>query len=406
MILPWGTLGLGKLGALSPVGQSVSKTGAVGWDFIIVGAGIAGASLAFELARSARVCLIEGEDRPGYHSTGRSAALFAPTYGGDVIRALTRVSRAFYDAPPGGFSDYPLLRQRGCIFIAREDQRAHLSEMLDEIRRTGGSATAIAGERASERVPLLRKGYVDSAIVDEEAMDIDVDALHQGYLRGARAANARLITASHITQARRARGMWQVTVRDEVIEAPVIVNAAGAWADEFAASCGVRRVGLQPLRRTAALVAVPADVRISEWPAVIDVDEEFYFKPEAGKLLISPADKTPVAPGDAQPEDLDVAIAIDRVEAALAIDVKRVVRSWSGLRTFAPDCTPVVGFAPDAEGFFWCAGQGGYGIQTAPGLARTAASLAKGEALPGDIVAARVSAAGLHPGRFSDAVPV
>jgi D-arginine dehydrogenase len=380
--------------------MQVSKAGVVSCDFVIVGAGMAGASLAFELAHSAQVCLVEGEDRPGYHATGRSAALFAPTYGGDTIRALTRVSRVFFDTPPANFSAYPLLRQRGCLFIAREDQRARLAGMLDAIRSTGGHVTIIDRKRALDRVPLLREEYLDSALADDEAMDIDVDGLHQGYLRGARTAGARLITGSPVSQVRRTRGSWHVTLNDLVIEAPVIVNAAGAWADEFAAVCGVRRVGLQPYRRTAALVETPDHVRINRWPAVIDADEQFYFKPEAGKLLISPADETPDVPGDAHADDLDIAVGIDRVEAALAIDVKRIVRSWAGLRTFAPDRTPVVGFDPDVADFFWCAGQGGYGIQTAPGLARAAAALARREDLPTDIAAERVTAAKLSPGRF------
>jgi D-arginine dehydrogenase len=191
-----------------------------------------------------------------------------------------------------------------------------------------------------------------------------------------------------------------VTLADEIVQAPVLINAAGAWADEFAVMCAVRAVGLQPLRRTAAIVDVPEHVRVDEWPAVIDAEEQFYFKPEAGKLLISPADETPVSPGDAQSDDLDIAIGIDRVEAALAINVKRVFRSWSGLRTFSRDRVPVVGFDPEVTGFFWCAGQGGYGIQTAPGLARAAAALARGDGLPPDIVAERVSPDDLSPARF------
>jgi D-arginine dehydrogenase len=250
-----------------------------------------------------------------------------------------------------------------------------------------------------ERIPLLRETYIDSAIADDEAMDIDVDSLHQGYLRGARAAGGRLILGQPVTSVQHVRGVWQVALKDETVEAPVIINAAGAWADEFAAVCGAQRVGLRPLRRSAALVDVPG-VRIDEWPAVIDVDEQFYFKPEAGKLLISPADETPVAAGDVQPDELDVAIAVDRIEAALAIDIRKVGRSWSGLRTFAPDRTPVVGFDPEATGLFWCAGQGGYGIQTAPALARAAAALAQQEALPADLLAEGARPERLSPARF------
>jgi D-arginine dehydrogenase len=375
-------------------------SGVVSYDFIVVGAGMAGASLTFELAGSARVCLIEAEDRPGYHSTGRSAALFAPSYGGDTIRAVTRASRAFFDSPPSGFCEYPLLRRRDCLFIARKDQREHLAAILEKNRFSQGQVSAISREQALQRVPLLRSDYLDCALVDTEAMDIDVDALHQGYLRKARSAGARLMTHSRVAAVRRVAGSWAVTLADEIVQAPVLINAAGAWADEFAVMCGVRAVGLQPLRRTAAIVDVPEHVRVDEWPAVIDAEEQFYFKPEAGKLLISPADETPVSPGDAQPDDLDIAIGIDRVEAALAINVKRVFRSWSGLRTFSRDRVPVVGFDPEVTGFFWCAGQGGYGIQTAPGLARAAAALARGDGLPPDIVAERVSPDDLSPARF------
>jgi D-arginine dehydrogenase len=187
------------------------------------------------------------------------------------------------------------------------------------------------------------------------------------------------------------------------VSAPVLVNAAGAWADGVAETCGALRIGLQPLRRTALLVDPPTGVDIRDWPAVIDADEMFYFKPDAGKLLLSPADETPDKPGDAQPDDLDVAVAVDRVQMALDIDVQRVRHCWAGLRTFAPDRAPVVGFDPRTTGLFWCAGQGGYGIQSAPALARTAAALAKRESIPADVAAQGLKAEDLSPGRFMEA---
>jgi D-arginine dehydrogenase len=248
-------------------------------------------------------------------------------------------------------------------------------------------------------VPLLRESYLASAAFDSDAMDIDVDALHQGFLRSARTAGAVVITGKWVTNPRRRNGVWSIESSEASVSAPVLINAAGAWADDVAASCGASRFGLQPLRRTALLVDVPAGRDVSGWPAVIDVDEQFYFKPEAGKLLLSPADETPDRPGDALPEDLDVAIGVDRVQAALDLEVTRVSHSWAGLRTFAPDRAPVVGFDPRMEGLFWCAGQGGYGIQTSPALARTAAALARGEGLPADVAGEGLAAQNISPAR-------
>ena len=323
------------------------------YDFVVIGAGIAGASIAYELARRGTVCLIEAESRPGFHATGRSAALFAPSYGGREIRAVTRASRRFFDRPPQGFCEHPLLTPRGCLYIARADQCDRLERMVDTIRASGGSVAGIDAQEARARVPLLRTDYLAAAAADADAMDIDVDALHQGFLRGARAAGAMLMTGTQATNIKRRNGMWSIELREGTMSASILVNAAGAWADEVAAACGARRIGLTPLRRTALLVDAPAGVDIRHWPAVIDTDEEFYFKPDAAQLLISPADERPQAPGDAQPDELDVAIGVDRVQSALDIDVKRVSHSWAGLRTFSPDRVPVVGFDAEVEGLFW-----------------------------------------------------
>jgi D-arginine dehydrogenase len=372
------------------------------YDFIVIGAGMVGASIAHELASTARVCVLEGEDRPGFHATARSAALFAPTYGGREIRALTRASRAFFDNPPAGFTEHALLRDRGCLYIARSDQLDHLDHMVRTIRDSGGSVVMLDKHAATERVSLLREGYVAGAAFDADAMDIEVESLHQGFLRGGRAAGAVLITRSWVAEPHWRNGMWSIELSDgRTLGAPVLVNAAGAWADMVAESCGVARLGLQPLRRTALLVDVPAGVDVTDWPAVIDADEMFYFKPEAGKLLLSPADETPDVPRDAYPDDLDVAIAVDRVQSALELEVTRVSHSWAGLRTFSPDRAPVVGFDARVKGFFWCAGQGGYGIQTAPAMGRTAAAVARGERVPADVSREGLTEADLSPLRFS-----
>lgn len=373
------------------------------FDFVIVGAGIAGASIAYELASHGAVCLVEAESRPGFHATGRSAALFAPSYGGREIRAVTRASRRFFDRPPQGFGEHPLLTPRGCLYIARMDQRNRLERMVATIRASGSALTAIEVTEAMARVPLIRAGYLAAAALDSDAMDINVDALHQGFIRGARAAGTKLMTGIKVTNIQRRSGTWVLALNGEAVSAPILVNAAGAWADELAVACGARRIGLQPLRRTALLVDAPPGVDIRGWPAVIDADEEFYFKPDAAQLLLSPADEIPQAPGDAQPEDLDVAIGVDRVQAALDIDVRRVSHRWAGLRTFSPDRAPVIGFDPDVDGLFWCAGQGGYGIQTAPAMARAAAALARQENLPADVAREGVTAVDLSPHRFSDA---
>ncbi len=371
------------------------------YDFIVVGAGMAGTSVAYELARSGKVCLLESENRPGLHATGRSAALFAPSYGGKEIRALTRCSRNFFDRPAADFCEHPMLQERGCLYIARTEQRPRLGRMVEEMRASGGSVAIIDVARARALVPLLRDGYVAEAAFDSDAMDIDVNALQHGFLKGARAEGATLMTDSPVKRVKRRNGIWSVELGGGTVEAPVLINAAGAWAQEVAQACGASPIELQALRRTALLVDAPPGVDIRRWPAVIDADEMFYFKPDAGRLLLSPADETPDAPGDAQPDNMDVAVGVDRVEAALDLQVRRVCHSWAGLRTFSSDRSPVLGFDPLVPGFFWSAGQGGYGIQTAPAWARTAAALARRESIPGDVAAEGVTAEDLSPARFN-----
>jgi D-arginine dehydrogenase len=293
-----------------------------------------------------------------------------------------------------------LLLPRGCLYIARADQRAHLSAMVREIRRSGGRLMDLDAHAARMLVPRLRDGYVDAAALDSDAMDIDVATLHQGFC----AARAPLARSSSPTARSISRSdtvacgplHWATTA----ITAPTLVNAAGAWADEVASVCGASRIGLKPMRRTAVIVDPPPGVDVRRWPTVIDADEQFYFKPDAGKLLLSPADETAVPPSDVQPDELDVAIGVDRVQRALDLEVRHVQHRWAGLRTFARDRVPVVGFDPRVPGFFWCAGQGGYGIQSAPALARTAAALARGDAVPQDVLTEGLVADNLSPHRF------
>jgi len=370
------------------------------FDIALIGAGIAGASAAAHLAGEARVALLEMEARPGMHTTGRSAALFSKTYGPAPIRALSRASEAFFDAPPEGFAAAPILTPRGCLFTVREDQAGAADALAAEL---GGAVTRLSAARARELCPLIREDYAAEALWDDAARDIDVDALHQGFLRMAKAAGAELIAKAGVTSMTREDGAWRLETAAGPILADVVVNAAGAWADEIAALAGAAPVGLTPKRRTALIVAAPEGVDPAPWRMVVDVEEDFYLKPEAGKLLISPADETPSAPCDAQPEEMDVAICVDRIERAFDLQVRRIEHKWAGLRSFVADKCPVIGFAPDTPGFFWLAGQGGYGIQSAPAAGRLAAALALGRAAPQDILDEGLDLMSLAPGRLARA---
>ncbi|HTV97065.1 MAG TPA: FAD-binding oxidoreductase [Steroidobacteraceae bacterium] len=368
-------------------------------DIIVIGAGIAGASVAAHLAEARRVILIEREHRPGYHSTGRSAALFTEIYGNSVIRALTRASREFLRDPPSGFSEVALTRPRGCLHIARAAQLEVLREFA-ALPDVAPATRAVNEAQALALCPILREGYVAGALLEPESADIDVHALHQGYLKLFRAREGRLVTSAPVHALERTPHGWSVRAGEETFAAAVIVNAAGAWADQIAALAGSGPAGLTPYRRTAVLVDVPG-FDVSRWPFVTDVEEQFYFKPEAGALFLSPADETPAEPSDAQPEEWDVATAVERVETATTLQITRLKARWAGLRTFAPDRTPVVGFARDVEGFFWLAGQGGYGIQTAPALSRAAAALVLDVPLPDELAALRAETERLSPERLS-----
>jgi D-arginine dehydrogenase len=369
------------------------------FDFIVIGAGMAGASAAGNLAPHGRVLLLERESQPGYHSTGRSAALFTECYGNAGIRALTVGSRAFYQAPPDGFSDVPLVKKRGCLFIARADQGKALDAHFESSRRFVGNLERLDAARVQKMVPALRENYIAQGVLEPDAADIDVAALLQGYLRGLRRHDGQAINNAVIKDVRRGGGQWVVDLGGDHVAAPVVINASGAWADEVAKLAGVAPVGLVPKRRTAVTFDVADPRAIEDWPAVIDVDETYYFKPDAGRILASPADETPSDPCDAQPEDIDVAIVMDRVETATTYAPKRLAAKWAGLRTFTKDKMIVAGFDPKAEGFFWLAGHGGYGIQTAPAMGRVVGALARGQAMPKDLEEGGVTAADLSPSR-------
>jgi D-arginine dehydrogenase len=358
-------------------------------DVLIAGAGIAGTSLAWELADRASVVVLERESQPGYHSTGRSAAMLTETYGSGVVRRPTAASRPFFEHPPPDFVDRPLLSPRGMLHVARADQRAALDqaeraavEVVPGVRRLDA-----AGVR--ELAPLVSAAYVAGGLLEPEARAIDVALLHQGYLRGLRRRGGQLIGNAAITAITAVRGGWEVASAAGSWRARVLVDAAGAGADQIAALAGVPPLGLVAKRRTAILVDPPAGLDPRPWPMVIDVDERFYVKPEAGQLLVSPADETPVAPSDVQPEELDVALAVDRYETLTGERAPRIRQRWAGLRSFVADHDPVVGRDPATPGFVWLAGQGGFGIMTAPALARIGAALILGDEMPAELGLAR-----------------
>ncbi|HVF16483.1 MAG TPA: FAD-binding oxidoreductase [Steroidobacteraceae bacterium] len=365
-------------------------------DFIVIGGGIAGASVAYELSRTASVLVLEGESQPGYHSTGRSAALFSEIYGNAAVRALSRASREFLSTPPPAFATNALLKPRGSLFVASADQ-IEAFELLQDAPDVAQHTRPLTAAEAQQLVPIIRDEWLALTMLEEGSQDVDVHALHQGYLRGMKERRASVVSAALVQSIVRRENKWHVTAAGQQFEAPVVINAAGAWADEIAKLAGVRPVGLEPRRRTALLIDAPAGTSIDRWPMVLDVGDTFYFKPDAGRLLLSPADETPSPPCDVQPDDLDVAIAVDRFEQATTVSVERVRHQWAGLRSFVSDRSPVIGFDSQVEGFFWLAGQGGYGIQTAPAAGRLATALLTHQE-PAPEVASFVP--GLSPGRL------
>ncbi len=367
-------------------------------DAIVIGGGIAGASVAAQLSSELRVAVLERESQPGYHATGRSAAIFSEIYGNAAIRALSRASRPFFFDPPDGFSDVPLVGKRGSLYVARADQLERLNAFAT-IPEIAEATMRLSAREARLFSPLLREDYVCAALHEPAASDMDVHALLQGYLRRLRAHGSRLFTRAEVLALEYAAGNWRVHTSAGDFTARIVVNAAGAWADRIAAMAGATPIGIRPLRRTAAMVDAPAGARMTEWPLTIDIDEQFYFKPDAGRILLSAADETPSEPCDASPEDLDVAIAVDRVESATTLKIEHVRQKWAGLRSFVDDRSPVVGNDPRTPGFFWLGALGGYGIQTAPAMGRVAAALVLNKPVPQDVLAMGLDPLSIAPGR-------
>lgn len=366
-------------------------------EVVVVGGGMAGASVAFELADDgAEVLLLEAEEQLAHHTTGRSAAMFLPGYGNPVVRGLTRASRADFDRLAERFELAPLLEPRPLLWIADEESQPALDaelEVASGLRRLGGA-------EAVERCGCLRTDVLTGAAVDEQAQEIDVMALHGGYVRALRGLGGEVVRSARVHDMARREGVWEVRAGELTVRARTVVDAAGAWADEVAALAGAPTVGLQPLRRTLFTSPVSWPEPIQHWPLVVDAAERFYFKPEHDQVLVSPADETPVAPGDARHEPEDVALALELVNEHTTLGLRSVRTAWAGLRTFAPDRTPVVGEVTGHPGFAFLAGQGGYGIQLAPALARVTAAAVAGRSLPDDVSVEGVTLDHLTPDRL------
>ena len=363
---------------------------------VVIGAGIAGAAAAWHLAEHASVVMVEREGHPGAHATGRSAALHTETSGAPVVSTLAAVSRPFLAEPPAGFTDHALLSPRGLLWIARAGERGRLEDKAAAAAAHGVEVHRLDSSQCRELVGVLRPEAAAAGVFEPHAMNIDVDGLLQGFLRGARRRGAELRLGAGVTAVAERAGGWRVRAGDRHWDCDVVVNAAGAWCDPVAESAGVEPLGLRPLRRSVFVFPPPEGVSVAGWPMAWDIGNRFYFEPEGPMLLVSPVDETPSEPCDARAETIDIARGVEEFEAATDLQVRGVRRTWAGLRTFTPDDVPAAGFDPDSPGFFWLAGQGGYGIKTSPALGRLSAALILGEEppVPPDAVAA------LDPARF------
>ena len=365
-------------------------------DVIVIGAGMAGIGAAARLAGGAKVVVLERESQPGYHSTGRSAAMFIENYGGPVIRKLTRASRTPLENPDPDFWHSAVLGPRGVMYLAMPGQEPALQELVDG----SDGVDEITIDDACGRIPLLNRDAITRAAYEEDAQDMDVNELLMGFRRLFRSHGGEIKCDADVERLSRADGIWTVETRSASYSAPVVVNAAGAWVDDVATKAGLEPLGFKPCRRSVAIVPTPDDLDIAAWPTTAEMDEQFYFKPEAGKLLISPADETEVEPHDAYADDMAIAEGIHMFSQVMQIEVNRIEHTWGGLRTFSPDRSHVIGFDPRTEGFFWCGGQGGYGIQSAHGASAVAAGLVLDNEMPAALAELGLAREDVAPDRF------
>ena len=369
-------------------------------DFLVIGAGVSGAAAAWELAALGNTILLEMEDQPGYHSSGRSAALYTPKYGPAAVRQICKAAGAFFNAPPPGCAEHPLLTPRGALTLGIDDPDNAIDKLLADAPPAHPIAE-ISLQQAMELCPIIRPGVFRRAIYAPGVMDMDAAAIHQGYLRGFKARGGRLAVSADVTALERSGGQWTAVTANERFRAPFVVNAAGAWSDRVGALAGATRIGLQPCLRTVILVEVPPEFCKPTQPVGEVIETWHYFKPEAGRILASPGDETPVDPMDAYPDDMVMAELADYLERHTLLKIERILRSWAGLRSFVPYHCPVVGLDPRAEGFFWLSGQGGYGIMMSPVLGRAAASLIDVGQLPEDLRERGLTPADLAPNRLA-----
>lgn len=368
------------------------------YDFLIIGAGISGASAAYELAPFGSTIIIEGESNGAYHSTGRSAALYTPNYGSELVCKINRLSHGFLNNPPPGFCDHPLLTRRGLLVVASKESAGLLPPLLS----SGGSdVESLNSEQTITKAPFLKSERVAESVFEKEVADMDVHSLHQGFLTGYRKRGGALLYDSPVNGLQATKDGWKVLVGDRTLEAKLIVNAAGAWADAVGAMAGAHTLGLVPKRRSAILVDVPESLDVRHCPAVGFIDVENYIKPQADQLMVSPGDATPVDAQDIQADDLELAMLVDWFESETQIEVKRLNHCWAGLRSFVNDDEPVVGFDPVVNNFFWLAAQGGYGIMMSSALARAATGLIVDNRLPEDFRESNIDPAMLSVERLA-----
>jgi D-arginine dehydrogenase len=364
-------------------------------DILIIGGGVAGLSAAAMLSDQAKVTVLEAEEQIGFHSSGRSATMLHYALGDRLVRELTAASRSFIENPPGDFTDVPLGRRMPVLIHGREDERKALDKLESDLAPFA-ALERLDARGVHELCPLLKEDAI-CGLADRHGIRLDPHALLQGYLRTLRNRGGELVTGARAAKIERSDGFWRVTIdRGDHYSAPIIVNAGGAWADAVAGMAGIQPIGLRPLRRTIITFDAPAGADLDHLPFAKTIGDELYFAPESGRLFASPMDEVPSEPLDAQPDEYEVALAAFRMEERTIVKVDHIHSRWAGLRTFAPDRHPVVGFAPDEEGFFWLAGQGGFGLQTSPALARLSTSLIAGSPWP----ASGIAAEQLSPGRF------
>ncbi|MFM1778332.1 MAG: hypothetical protein RL741_950 [Actinomycetota bacterium] len=371
------------------------------FDAIVIGGGIAGASIGYELSNDRSVCMLEMEDALAFHTTGRSAATFLEALGTDQIRGLTTGSRAFLENPPEMIESAPL-SPLPLLMYAKQGRSAAIKDFYEAVNRWVPNSSLLDASQVISYCPVMREDHVESGFYDPNAMELDVQAIHQGYVRGFRTNGGEIKRSEKVISLSREAAIWKIeTSAGNIYRAPIVINAAGAWGDEVANLAGVTKCGLVPKVRTIFMVNSPSGEETKDLPIVGDIDGAYYFKPEGNQFLVSPMDQTPSAPCDASPDELEIARALDELNEATTINAKSVNSTWGGLRTFVADENPVIGFDPEAEGFFWMVGQGGYGIQTSPAVARLSAALVRQQGVPEDLISRGVQASALAPGRAS-----